>query len=266
LARYLLEFFQYEVPDDVPFAPVQIYPSGVAVLRFDIREHDVEAALFGPSLSPHVRGLFFRGIPIFGVAIRATHAYALLGLEVSELRNLRIQLDVFWPRTIRSLKEQLWEARNFGERVSALSQFMRGVLRPSEPEADFLRAFQALVSTGGALSLKQARSSGASERTLRRQFARFVGISPKQMARVIRFQQLLAGIASGSPRPFADLAQCSGYSDQAHMTRDFVDLLGIPPGKFVAYLPRLHDPRLDFWSRLRPDPHEPTPAILRLGE
>jgi AraC-like DNA-binding protein len=266
LARHLLEFFQYEVPDDVPFAPVQIYPSGVAVLRFDIREHDVEATVFGPSLSPHVRGLFFRGIPIFGVAIRATHAHALLGLELSELRNLRVQLDVLWPRRARNLNEQLWEARGFEQRVAVLSQFIRGVLRPHEPEADFLCTFQALVRTGGALSLKQGRGSGASERTLRRQFARFVGISPKQMARVIRFQQLLAGVAYGSPCQFAELAQRSGYSDQAHMTRDFADLVGIPPGKFVAYLPKLHDPRLDFWSRLRTDPHEPTPAILRLGE
>jgi AraC-like DNA-binding protein len=86
------------------------------------------------------------------------------------------------------------------------------------------------------------------------------------MARVIRFQQLLTGIACGAPCRFADLAQRSGYSDQAHMTRDFVDLVGIPPGKFAAYLPTMHDPRLDFWSHLRPDPHEPTPAILKLGE
>ena len=230
MARYLLEFFQYEVPDDVAFAPVQIYPSGVVVLRFDIREHDVEAALFGPSLSPHVRGLFFRGIPIFGVAIRATHAYALLGLEVSELRNLRIQLDVFWPRSVRSLKEQLWEARNFEQRVAALSQFMRGVLRPSEPQADFLCAFQALVRTSGALRLKQARGSAASERTLRRQFARFVGDQSKQMARVIRFQQLLTGIASGSPCHLPS-SRSGGYSDHAHMTRDTDRSRGHPTGQ-----------------------------------
>jgi AraC-like DNA-binding protein len=87
------------------------------------------------------------------------------------------------------------------------------------------------------------------------------------MARVIRFQQLLAGIAGGPSLRFAELAQRGGYSDQAHMIRDFVDLMGMPPGKFVACLPRLHDPRLDFWSHLRRDRSRgPEPRIRRLGD
>lgn len=65
-----------------------------------------------------------------------------------------------------------------------------------------------------------------SVRTLRRHFAQYVGLSPKQMARVIRFQRLLASIVRPSPINFATMAQRAGYSDQAHMTRDFAELVG----------------------------------------
>ena len=102
LAPYLLEFYEYNVRADIPYAPVQIYPSAVAVLRFDLRSDGVDATLFGPSLSPHMRGWFYRGVPVFGVAFQATRAYHLLGLAVSELRDLRVALDVFWPFTIRA--------------------------------------------------------------------------------------------------------------------------------------------------------------------
>ena len=252
LAPYLIEFYQYEVPESVPYAPVQIYPSGVAVLRFDILADDVVASLFGPSLSPHMRGLFFRGIPIFGVAIQATRAYHILGLSVSELRDLRIQLDVLWPNTIRTLKERLWGAESFAQRAAIASEFLRDVLRPRAPEPEFLRAFEALVASDGAASLRQACAREVSTRTLRRHFAQYVGLSPKQTARVIRFQRLLACLTQRPNVRLAQIAQHTGYSDQAHMIHDFVQLVGIPPGRYLSYLSRLHDPQLEIWSRLDP--------------
>src|SRR5262245_40754323 len=69
LAATLVEFWQYEVDEREPFVPVQIYPSGIAVLRFDIGRSGVDASVFGPSLSSHMRGLFYRGVAVFGVAI-----------------------------------------------------------------------------------------------------------------------------------------------------------------------------------------------------
>jgi hypothetical protein len=101
LAAYVGDFYEYEVAEDHAFAPVQIYPSGVTVLRFDIRPCQVDAALYGPSLSPDMRGLFFRGVPIFGVAIRPTRAYHLLGLCVAELYDLRIHWTCCGPTRCR---------------------------------------------------------------------------------------------------------------------------------------------------------------------
>lgn len=263
LAPYLLEFWQYEVPEPLSYVPVQIYPSGVSVLRFDIRPDGVDATLFGPSLSPNLRGLFFRGVPIFGVAVRATHTYQLLGLSASELRELRIALDVFWPRALPELKQRLWHAADFAQRVAILSEFLRGVLRTRAPDPEFLGAFQALVESGGRLPL--AAKSGASERTMRRQFARFVGVSPKEMARVIRFQRLLSNMVQAVPGDLARIAQQAGYSDQAHMTREFVRMVGVAPGEYLRYLPRLHDPRLEIWSRLSPEDGPPGEQVGKAG-
>ena len=253
LAQRLIEFYEYCVHDDVPHAPVQVYPSGVAVLRFDLRADGVDATLFGPSLSPHMRGWFYRGVPVFGVAIQAARAYQLLGLAVSELTDLRVALDVFWPFTIRVLKEQLWAARGFAQRVAITSAFLRTVLRPRAPQPEFLRAFESLVTTHGAVNVQRACGRESSMRTLRRQFTQYVGLSPKQTARVIRFQQVLTRLVRGVDVNYARLAQLTGYSDQAHMIREFVELVGVTPGRYVASLSQPRSAEQAPWTRA--DPH-----------
>jgi AraC-like DNA-binding protein len=267
LACYLHEFWQYDVPPDRAYVPVQIYPSGVTLLRFDIDEVGVEAAVYGPSTSPRVRGLFFRGVHIFGVAFEAARAYQLLGLPISELKDLRVQLDVLWPRTLPELKERLWEARSFEARVALLSDFLRKAIRPQPLPQSFLHAFDALVVCGvDPDASRPITGARLSARSLRRQFTRFLGLGPKQTERIVRFQRLLAVVTQARPTNFAALAQRCGYSDQAHLIHEFTSFVGTPPARYMSCLPDLHDPRLALWGELHPDRGRVSePPIRKLG-
>ena len=58
-----------------------------------------------------------------------------------------------------------------------------------------------------------------------------VGASPKLFARVARFDHAVQ-LARGRPDlAWAQIAVDSGYADQAHLTREFVDLGGIRPSQ-----------------------------------
>lgn len=157
LAEYLSEFWQYDVAGEA-HVPIQIYPSGVAVLRFDIGSSAVEASFYGPSLSPQMRGLFYRDVSVFGVALQATRTYSLFGISATELRDLRVQLDLMWPAQLDALKARLWATREFGLRVEVLSDFLRRVLRPERPDAAFLRP----CATCAAVSPANARCDDSS--------------------------------------------------------------------------------------------------------
>lgn len=68
------------------------------------------------------------------------------------------------------------------------------------------------------------------------------------MGQLFRFQQAVSGIraavASARPIDLAGVAATSGYADQSHLTRDFVERLGIPPSRWVGEEFRnLQDPR-----------------------
>jgi transcriptional regulator GlxA family with amidase domain len=74
-----------------------------------------------------------------------------------------------------------------------------------------------------------------SERQLRRRFKAAVGVSPKSLERTLRFQRFLALVHTGgwNRLGLARTAIALGYADQAHLTRECVDLSGLPPAELI---------------------------------
>jgi AraC-like DNA-binding protein len=79
-----------------------------------------------------------------------------------------------------------------------------------------------------------AREAGATARQLQRRFADHVGISPKAVIRRYRLYEAAERVRGGGRVDWADVAASLGYSDQAHLTRDFTASFGLPPGRYLA--------------------------------
>lgn len=73
-----------------------------------------------------------------------------------------------------------------------------------------------------------AAQNGLPVRTLRARVMQHVGLSPKRLIRIERLQRALAS-SRGRSTPWAEVAASSGFADQAHMSREFQDLLGESP-------------------------------------
>lgn len=73
-----------------------------------------------------------------------------------------------------------------------------------------------------------AQAVHCSTRTLQRWFLRYVGLPPLQVLRRRRLQDAAAALAAGE-RDLAGLAAELGWSDHAHLTRDFKAVVGVPP-------------------------------------
>jgi AraC-like DNA-binding protein len=74
-----------------------------------------------------------------------------------------------------------------------------------------------------------ARRAGLAPRQLQRRFAAELGMPPRSYLRLLRFRGALMDIQQ-RPEGLADTAAAQGYADQAHMTREFRALAGLPPG------------------------------------
>lgn len=58
------------------------------------------------------------------------------------------------------------------------------------------------------------------------------GISPKQLARTFRFENVVTHLAAGSQN-LADVAAATGYADQGHLTREFRRMAGCSPTQWL---------------------------------
>lgn len=94
------------------------------------------------------------------------------------------------------------------------------------PPGELTEAIEAL-SLPGSTALAVAATLGVSSRTMQRRF-RACGLPPPEFWRLLGRARRCAR-RLGEPAPLADVAGDSGYSDQAHMTRELLRWFGLTP-------------------------------------
>ena len=197
----------------------------------DLVWRDDELWVAGPDTTA-VTSPLAPGETITGIRIRPGGAGALLGVPASELRDGRVPIDALWSRLGAQLVERVGAAET-GARRRLLERAMlerRQVAR--EPDALVAEALRLLGRPGtrvGAL----ASTVAISERQLLRRFEAAVGYGPKLADRVLRFQRLRARGRSGG-EGLARIAAELGYADQAHLSRDCLELSGLTPTQLLG--------------------------------
>ena len=182
-----------------------------------------------------------RNTTVVGARLRPGAASALLGLPPRELVDRNIPLADVWGQEAESLAGLIAEADGPIEAVRVLQRHLmlrlaRG--RSQDPLVSY--AVDQLMpwrhTDVGAL----ADRLGLSSSQVRRRFVAAVGVGPKHVQRVLRFQGFLAlaqaPTTSAEPavRRLADLATRAGYADQSHLGRDCLLLSGLTPGELVG--------------------------------
>jgi AraC-like DNA-binding protein len=176
-----------------------------------------------------------------GVRFRPGAAVPLLGTSAADLRDTDVPLDALWGRLGTRLAEQVaeggaadgWRAQ-LGVLVDALAERRRDA-----PDVDpAATGVAALLARQPAVPLPRlADRAGLSERQLRRRVEEAVGYPPRTLARILRFQRFLRAWRAAPPgrRELAILAAETGYADQAHLTREFRRLAGLPPKALLSW-------------------------------
>lgn len=165
-----------------------------------------------------------------GIRFYPGTAPTFLGIPAHELRDSRVELADLWsPADTRRARELIATARTPAAGLEAIAQWRAARTDPIDPLlariVHFLRAGTTVAEAADALDL------GA--RRLHRMSLSAFGYGPKTLARVLRMQRALALARSGIP--LAETAMRTGYSDQAHLTRDFRELSGLSPRQLLDH-------------------------------
>ncbi|MFC4495072.1 DUF6597 domain-containing transcriptional factor [Streptomyces ovatisporus] len=121
------------------------------------------------------------------------------------------------------------------ERVAAADALLLGSGPSPDPAAERAMELAHRVRTDRSITRVEqlARQGGLSVRALQRLFASCVGVSPKWVILRYRIHEALEAAGAQRGTDWARLAGELGYSDQAHLVRDFTRTVGLPPTDYA---------------------------------
>ncbi|MCP9490114.1 MAG: AraC family transcriptional regulator [Solirubrobacteraceae bacterium MAG38_C4-C5] len=166
-------------------------------------------------------------------------AHMVLGVPMHEVAGRCVALEDVLGAAGRALPERLAAAPGWDARFALLDRLLAGRLAAARPASpDVLRAWALLEGSHGCVTVETlARELRCSRRHLAARFREQVGLPPKTVARILRFERATALLRCGDDRPdWAGVAAECGYFDQSHFNRDFKAFAGVTPTRFAAAL------------------------------
>ncbi|HWG13496.1 MAG TPA: DUF6597 domain-containing transcriptional factor [Streptosporangiaceae bacterium] len=186
------------------------------------------AFVAGPDTGP-VAAPLSPGAVLVGMRFRPGAGGDLLGVPLSELRDQRVGLADLRPELASSLSPDLIP----GQVAARLTDLAGRLATDGDPDPAVLAACR-LLARPAARAEDVAAAVGLSTRQLRRRYETAVGYGPKMLQRVLRFRRFVSLIdATAGAADLAEAAATSGYADQPHLTRDTVQLAGLPPAALI---------------------------------
>ena len=161
-------------------------------------------------------------------------AYMFFGFALHEIANEVVPLEALLPRTLAHLAEQLDDAKSWEARFELLDAvFLARLAEARTPTVEVAWAWTILERTHGTAPIGWICDRlGRSRRHLARRFRDEVGLPPKTIARIMRFDRAVF-LLGREDAELADVAFECGYYDQAHLNREFREFAGTSPGAFV---------------------------------
>jgi len=247
LAAFVKSFHYHEI--DLPFALERIMPNAQVHLLVNLAEDEFRtyrgsrvehehrqsgAVLAGPyakSLVIDTREQRW----LAAVEFYSGGAKHFFSMPMSAVCNEVVQLEDLWGRDGRSLRERLLDAPTPLSKFRVFEEVLSQRLVPRiDPAIQYaIRALRA-----GMPVLQLVTRLGLLRKTFARRFSAQVGINPKRFARVQRLQRVLRAVRLSTRPDWCALAAQYGYTDQAHLIHDFLDLADITPTGYVPHSPR----------------------------
>lgn len=175
---------------------------------------------------------------LIGVRFKPGGTLPFFRFPAHEIHNQVIEMDAIWGREIDSLRQQLHALPDTRTRLAYLESWLLvrlSAARQTTMDSTIYAVTQQIMRHNGDISIRRLGSEiGISQKHLAHQFKQIVGVSPKTLARIFRFQYVLNSIDPAHPVNWSSIATLCGYYDQAHFNHDFATFTGFRPTEYLT--------------------------------
>lgn len=156
---------------------------------------------------------------------------------VRNLANRETPISLlFGEVAANALEQNIINAADTHQRIEIIETFFLGMLTEKTTIDQIVKStIDALLATSGSTSINSILKEDLSKRRqLERKFIQQIGISPKQLGKVIRLQTALKMLLNPKDETLTQIAYESQYYDQNHFIKDFKEFTGTTPKEFAA--------------------------------
>lgn len=248
LASLIECYWTLEVPAEFNAQRQRIIPDGSIEMAFilgdDIKRYTSEkefilqprAMVLGQTMEP----FYIEPTGYVNTFAIRFYPYGFANFITTPIKNL-INTEtpiaqLFGVNPATELEEKIIQATNSKERIEVIETFFLKRFNDKTVIDKIIKStVDSLLQTKGSASINTILKDDLSKRRqLERKFYKQVGMSPKQLGKVIRFQSALKMLLNEKAETLTKIAYDSNYYDQAHFIKDFKSFTGTNPKDFLG--------------------------------
>ena len=240
-------YWTLELPPEKNTQRQRIIPDGCIEMIFILGE-DVKRYTVGDEFIIQPRAMALGQItkPFFVEPTGYVNSFAIrfypygfatfIGTPINKLANTETPIELlFGEETSKELTQKIIHAKDTKERIEIIESFLLYKLNDKATIDSIVKTtVDSILLTRGVTPINSILKDDLSKRRqLERKFIKQIGISPKQLGKVIRLQTALKMLINQQSESFTTIAYESEYYDQAHFIKDFKEFTGTTPKEFL---------------------------------
>lgn len=241
-------YWTLEVPAEENSKKQRIIPDGHIELAFilgdDIKRYTSEdkyvlqprAMVLGQTMKPfYIQPIGY--VNTFAVSFYPFGFANFISEPIKNLVNKETPIDVLFDKfSAKELELKIIKATTTRERIEFIEEFLFERLHDQKIIDHIVKTtVDTLLKTKGSVKISKIHKQDADRRKLERNFLKHIGISPKQLSKVIRLQSALKVILNEGKESLTNIAYKSEYYDQSHFIKEFKEFTGVIPKDFLQH-------------------------------
>ncbi len=238
---WTIESSEYEAPFQE-----RVYPTGSIELMFHYGDRFKSlnnGNQFQPTISLCGQKSKFDLIETSGYAgaivcnFKGYGAKQFFNIPMNEISDINLDLYLLCGYNIEYLKEKLFNAKTNIDRIIIIEKYLeKNFLDKEEYHVNQIGKSFDYFNNSFPITIEDlADKTNLSLRQLQRKYLKYVGLSPKQCSRIIRFNKVRE-IIELRKSSLSESVYSAYYYDQSHMILDFKEFMGLTPSNYLKVL------------------------------
>lgn len=195
------------------------------IYRMDYTDHTISAGFCGVndrSFYAHSDDKAGHEVSVFAIRFYAWSAYVFSEDSFDGTVNGYYDVRERFGWLDKELRNRLLETKNLTDQIHFTEKLLMKKLENAKKNVVIDNAINTILLNHGSLEVSRlSREIFVSSRQLERLFGEYVGITPKKLSNLVRYQFLWRDIVSQSDFNILNAVYQYGYTDVAHLMREF---------------------------------------------